>query len=388
MKKLTALVLALILALAAIPALGEEFTGSWYLNMVGMTVGTLELAADGTITGEMTEEAISGTWEATDNGVQLTIEGETVALIANEAGLATEDNSLSMTREPAKVTIQDFAVYLQTGELPEGVTEEEMLEILNAMFGAEEEEAAPAEEAAAEVEAAAEEAVAEVEAAAEEVAAEAEAAAEEAAEPALMSYEEYAAAPIDAEVYILTYVQATQSWWNNAITVYAQSPDGAYFIYNMGCSEEVAAKLVPGTPIYVKGYKAEWGGEVEIADAGFLFAEEGTEPFIAEAEDVTAKIGTDELINDMNKKVVFKGMTIDGPISYKDDKVGEDDIYFTASKDGQAVSFCVEFYLTGADTEVYQAVAALNAGDVVDIEAYLYWYEGANPHVIGVTPAE
>ena len=35
----------------------------------------------------------------------------------------------------------------------------------------------------------------------------------------------------------------------------------------------------------------------------------------------------------MNRKVVFKGMTIDGPISYKDDKVGKDDIYFTASKD-------------------------------------------------------
>ena len=110
-------------------------------------------------------------------------------------------------------------------------------------------------------------------------------------EPVLMSHEEYMAAPIDSEVYVLTYVQATQSWWNDQITVYAQSPDGAYFIYNMGCSEEEAAKLVPGTPIYVKGFKAEWAGEIEIADAGFLFAEEGTEPFIAEVEDVTDKLG-------------------------------------------------------------------------------------------------
>ena len=202
---------------------------------------------------------------------------------------------------------------------------------------------------------------------------------------ALMTYEEYAAAEKDEEVSVSTFVQATQSWWDNKITVYAQGPDGAYFIYNMECSQENAAKLVPGTPIIVHGFKAEWGGEVEIADATFEFGE--GDPFIAEAEDVTDKIGTDELIKEMNKKVAFKGMTIDA-IAYKDDKVGEDDIYVTASKDGKTVSFCVEFYLTGADTEVYKAAAALQAGDVVDIEAFLYWYEGANPHVIAVAKAE
>jgi hypothetical protein len=41
-------------------------------------------------------------------------------------------------------------------------------------------------------------------------------------------------------------VQATQSWWDNKITVYAQDQDGAYFLYEMACSEEDAAKLVPG----------------------------------------------------------------------------------------------------------------------------------------------
>ena len=154
----------------------------------------------------------------------------------------------------------------------------------------------------------------------------------------------------------------------------------------MACSEEDAAKLVPGTAIVVHGFKSEWGGEIEIVDATFEFND--SEPFIAEAEDVTAKVGTDELINCMNEKVAFKGFTVDGPISYKDDKVGQDDIYFTASKDGQTVSFCVEYYLTGADTETYKAVEALQPGDVVDIEAFLYWYEGANPHVIAVTPAQ
>ena len=34
-----------------------------------------------------------------------------------------------------------------------------------------------------------------------------------------MTYAEYAAAEMDAEVVIEAYVQATQSWWDNKITV-------------------------------------------------------------------------------------------------------------------------------------------------------------------------
>jgi len=78
-----------------------------------------------------------------------------------------------------------------------------------------------------------------------------ETAEEAAAELSVMTYEQYAAAPIDSEVLVETYVQANQAWWDGKITVYAQSEDGAYFIYNMACSEEDAAKLVPGTKIRV-----------------------------------------------------------------------------------------------------------------------------------------
>ena len=45
-----------------------------------------------------------------------------------------------------------------------------------------------------------------------------------------MTYAEYVAAPLDSEVVIETYVQGNQSWWDNKITVYCQSPDGAYFM--------------------------------------------------------------------------------------------------------------------------------------------------------------
>ena len=256
--------------------------------------------------------------------------------------------------------------------------------------------AALAEEDTA-LEEAAEEIVGAVEEAAEEIVEAEEEAAEELGEEeeadvSLMSYEDYALAEIDAPVYVETYVQATQSWWDNKITVYAQSEDGAYFIYNMACSKEDAAKLVPGTKIAVKGYKTEWSGEVEIAEGATFEFVEG-EPFVAEAADVTALLGTEELIEHQNELVAFKGMTVEAyndtgaAFAYKNAENKTDDLYFKVSKDGQVYDFCVEFYLCGNDTDVYKAVEALQVGDVIDLEGFLYWYNGANPHIVSVTPA-
>ena len=198
-----------------------------------------------------------------------------------------------------------------------------------------------------------------------------------------MTYAEYAAAELDTEVVIECYVQATQSWWDNKIKVYAQDPDGGYFIYDMVCSEEDAAKLVKGTKIKVTGFKAEWAGEVEVDTGATFEIMEGT--WIAEAMDATALLGTDELINHQNKFVSFKGLTVMG-VSYQNGKPG-DDIYLTLSYNGASYDFCVERYLTGPETEVYTTVGALEIGDVVDIEGFLYWYEGVNTHITSVKVA-
>ena len=197
----------------------------------------------------------------------------------------------------------------------------------------------------------------------------------------VMTYAEYDAAAMDAEVVIEAYVQATQSWWDNKITAYLQDPDGAYFCYEMACSEEDAAKLTKGTKIKVTGTKGQWAGEIEIMDAKFEFVESQT--WIAEATDVTALLGTDDLIKHQNKFVAFKDMTVVA-IEYKNGEPG-DDIYVTVSKNGAEYSFCVERYLTDPDTAVYKAVGELAAGDIVDIEGFLYWYEGVNTHITGVT---
>ena len=144
---------------------------------------------------------------------------------------------------------------------------------------------------------------------------------------------------------------------------------------------EDAAKLEKGTKIRVTGYKGEWAGEVEIMDGTFEFA--GDTKYVAEPVDATAWLGTDELIKHQNQLAVFKGMTVEA-IEYKNGEPG-DDIYVTVSKDGASYSFCVERYLTGPETEVYAAVGELKAGDIVDIEGFLYWYAGVNTHITGVT---
>ncbi len=199
----------------------------------------------------------------------------------------------------------------------------------------------------------------------------------------VMSHAEFVAAALDTEVTVETYVQGKQSWWEDKATIYTQAEDGAYFIYEMACSEEDYAKLTPGTKIKVTGFKAEWAGEVEIIDATFEILEGN---FVAEPLDVTALLGTEELIDHQNEVVAFKGMTVKA-VEYKNDEPG-DDIYVTLSNGEADYGFCVEVYLTGPESEVYTTVGTLEAGDVVDVEGFLYWYEGANPHITAITVVE
>ena len=208
----------------------------------------------------------------------------------------------------------------------------------------------------------------------------------------VMTYEEYKAAELDTEVTIEAYVQAHQSWWDNKITVYSADRDGVYFLYEMECTEEDAAKLTPGTKIKATGFKSEWSGEVEITDATFEI-EDGS--YIADAKDVTDLLGKDALADEMNRFVSFKDLEIvastdgngnEAPFLYNWDGSGEEgnDVYFNVSKDGQTFTFLVRAYLTGPDTDVYKTAQTLKVGDKIDCEGFMYWYEGPNPHITSI----
>ena len=203
---------------------------------------------------------------------------------------------------------------------------------------------------------------------------------------------------MDTQVTVEAYVQAKQSWWEDKATVYAQDEDGAYFFYDMACSEEDYEKLTPGTCIRVTGYKSEWSGEIELMEATFEFVEDA-DSFIATPLDVTDLLGTDELIDHQNQLVTFTGLTVEpstdangneAAFLYNWDGSGEegDDLYFNVSYNGETYTFTVESYLCDSTTEVYSAVKNLQVGQTIDAEGFLYWYEGVNPHITSVTVAE
>jgi hypothetical protein len=93
--------------------------------------------------------------------------------------------------------------------------------------------------------------------------------------------------------------------------------------------------------------------------------------------------------------VIFKGLTVEASndegaaFLYGWDGSGEagtdSDLYFKASVGGNTYTFVIEYYLTGADSDAYKAVQGLKVGDTIDLEGFLYWYEGAQPHITTVT---
>ncbi|WP_294499336.1 hypothetical protein [uncultured Gemmiger sp.] len=214
----------------------------------------------------------------------------------------------------------------------------------------------------------------------------------------VLSYDEYMAAAVDAPVTIQAYVQAKQSYYaeQGTATVYLQDQDGAYFAYDMACTQEEYDAMTEGTKIQVSGFKAEWSGEIEIMD-GQLDEILTDDTFVAEPMDVTDLLGTDELESHQNEKVSFTGLTVaPSPVKdddteyaflYNDDGSGTqgDDLYFKVEYNGQTYTFTVESYLCDSSTDVYKAVENLEVGQTIDCEGFLYWYEGVNPHITSVT---
>ena len=193
----------------------------------------------------------------------------------------------------------------------------------------------------------------------------------------VMTWEEYNAAEIGAEVVVEAYIQGKQAWWaNNGVgrgTFYLQDGVGGYLAYELLCTEEEYAQLSVGTKVRLTGYKAMWSGEVEIVDATYEIL---TGNYVADATDATDKLGTNDIVKYQNMKVAFKGLKFVS-MSYQGGERGKD-IYVTFSLNGQNYDFCVESYLTSPDSDLYKAVEALKAGDVVDVEGFAYWYDSEN----------
>ena len=117
--------------------------------------------------------------------------------------------------------------------------------------------------------------------------------------------------------------------------------------------------------------------------------------------DVTAAAGHRRAdCTHQNQFVSFKGMTVeaagqdesgdDVAFLYNWDGSGTegDDLYFNVSLNGTTYTFTVESLpVRQRHRRVQGCQGAGDRSDQVDMEGFLYWYEGVNPHIIVVTPA-
>lgn len=197
------------------------------------------------------------------------------------------------------------------------------------------------------------------------------------------THDEFIAAANETDIVIEGYVQAKQGWWEDEAVVYLQDGVGGYYIYKLPCTEAEFDTLTVGTKIQVTGKKAIYKGMHEIMNVTD-WKVVGTDTYTATAVDITANLANDEaLVKYLGALVKMTDMTVVS-VSYKNDEPG-DDIYLTLSKGGAEYSLTVEAYLTGPDTDVYAAVGELVAGDVVDVEGYLQWWDALDCHVTKVT---
>ncbi|MDE6655844.1 MAG: hypothetical protein K2J85_02510 [Anaeroplasmataceae bacterium] len=219
----------------------------------------------------------------------------------------------------------------------------------------------------------------------------------------VLTHAEYLAAERGTTVTIEAYIQGKQSWWENdgvgVATFYLQDHEGGYFVYNLPCSkEDYDSKLTVGTKIQVTGSKTEWSGEIEIdgsaSGAEATYKVLNAKKFIATPKDLTDQLGkADELVKSQNMAVSFTNLTVvaqeDGTSAfyYKWDNAGKegDDLYISLTDGTNTLSAVVESYLCDENSDVYKAVKGLAVGDKVTVEAFLYWYNGAQPHITKVT---
>ena len=134
MKKMTALLLALCLLLAAVPALGEEAGpgGNWYMSLAEVTLGYILLNEDGTaVVNIASQEDMTGTWTADGDTVTVTIDGSSLDFAYDGATLKSDMFPLDLTREEGKLPMNLISKMMsgEEYELPEGMTDVELMSI-------------------------------------------------------------------------------------------------------------------------------------------------------------------------------------------------------------------------------------------------------------------
>ena len=128
MKKLTAMLLALCMLLAVVPALAESESaaGNWYMSLADVTLGYILLNEDGTaVVNVASQEDIPGTWTQDGATVTITAQNQPLDFAFDGTSLSSPEFPLALTREQGRLPM-DVISAMMAGEeytLPEGLTE-------------------------------------------------------------------------------------------------------------------------------------------------------------------------------------------------------------------------------------------------------------------------
>ena len=227
-------------------------------------------------------------------------------------------------------------------------------------------------------------------------------------DPEHQTYEEYMATEDGKDVTILSYVQYKTPYsadYKNA-SLYLADETGAYYVYRVNFETQADYDAVPvGAKVLVKGLKGIWSGEHEVAEGSATVEVIGKETKKMAAKEIAANATAADLEKDMNKLVAMKGAvvasssmkdpanssaTIESAFLYKWDGSGSqgDDIYFNIVFNGTTYNFVVETDVSNKDSDAYKAVEALKVGDKIDLEGFMYWYNGAQMQVTACKKAQ
>ena len=206
------------------------------------------------------------------------------------------------------------------------------------------------------------------------------------------SFSEFLSADDSQPVTIESYLQEKQAWSDGKANIHLQDEVGAYFVFNLPCSEEEYLTLKQGQKLRIRGYKTDFSGQIQITDAVYSVLDG---MYVAEPEDISDLTNTDELYFRQNRRVSFHAMTVEpmfdgvSAFYYGWDNSGSmakgSDLYFTASNGGESYTFLVKAQLCGIDSDAYRTVQNLHVEDIVDLEGILCWYNGPQPLLTSIS---
>lgn len=223
-----------------------------------------------------------------------------------------------------------------------------------------------------------------------------------------MSYADFMALEAGDDAIIEGYIAAKQSWWADKATMYLTTDTAGegYFLYNFACTkEEYDNTYKIGTKIQVYGALATYAGELEITGESINY---DLTNVITDAPkmpntiiDVTSSVKSEDLLGIQNSRFTATlkvkeytttdqntGIAESKVYGYQGDAPTEDLYLILVDASGNELACCVEQYLTSSYADVKAVLDTLAIGDMVEIEGFMYWWNGANPHITSIKKAD